>query len=124
VPEHLRVVVTGSRHWTDEATIERELEALLPRAPIYLGHGGARGADRIAARIAHRLGFDIKPYLVQTAVDGPWPAAGHRRNARMLDTHRPRLVLAFRAPGKSNGTDGCIAAARKRGIRVRVIRSQ
>jgi hypothetical protein len=113
----LRVVVTGSRHWTDEETIRRAL-ANLPRSEgVHLGHGNARGADRIAA---HALGFRVTAYPVEKR-DGPWPGAGPRRNSRMLTEHSPHVVIAFRAEGKSRGTDGCVKDARRRGLSVRVI---
>jgi hypothetical protein len=114
------VVITGSRHWRDEKKI-RERLARLPEDTI-ITHGAARkGADDIADGLCYELGFEVDPCPVNTKVDGPWPGAGHKRNARMLDKHRPGLVIAFRSGGKSNGTDNCIKEAKKRGIEVDVV---
>jgi len=47
-----RLVVTGSRDWTDRAVVEEALR----RLPVgRLAHGGARGLDTIAARIAKEM---------------------------------------------------------------------
>jgi hypothetical protein len=54
-------------------------------------------------------------FAVDTQYDGEWPAAGPRRNQRMLDTFQPDLVAAF--PG-GNGTKSCVDAASLRGIPV------
>jgi hypothetical protein len=118
--EPFRVVVTGSRHWTDTAAVIRALALLPPNT--HLAHGNARGADRIAAKAAKELGFKVTPYDVDEALDGPWPAAGHRRNERMIDSHRPHLVTAFRAGGKSNGTDGAVDYAKCKGITVKLVK--
>ena len=49
-----RLVVTGSRDWTDRAVVE----AALRRLPVgRLAHGGARGLDTIAAEVATELGW-------------------------------------------------------------------
>jgi hypothetical protein len=53
----MRVLVCGSREWTDKAAIKRELASLLlaeigrddSEAELVLIHGDCRGADRLAA---------------------------------------------------------------------------
>jgi hypothetical protein len=51
--------------------------------------------DMIADFAARNLGHDVEPYPVDHAIDGPWPAAGPRRNARMLGDGAPDRGLAF-----------------------------
>jgi hypothetical protein len=115
-----RVVITGSRHWRNEDQIRKRLVLLGDRCVI--GHGKAPdGADEIAGRVADTLGLRVIEYPVTTKIDGPWPAAGCRRNTRMLIAHNPSLVIAFRAAGKSNGTDDCIRSARSMGIEVDLV---
>jgi hypothetical protein len=111
------VVVTGSRTWTDRRLIAQRL-AGLPAGSIVI-HGGAAGADRIAHAEARRLDLESIPVPAQWRRYGK--PAGMIRNAAMLDTYGPELVLAFRAPGHSPGTDGMIDLARRRGIPVEVV---
>jgi len=72
----------GARDWTDRATVLAWLRRF-PRGTVVI-HGAARGADTIAGEEAFALGFTVRRYPVDPALDGPWPAAGIRRNARML----------------------------------------
>ena len=110
----MRVLITGSRDWTDEVTIRG---ALLPLQEDELCHGDARGADKIAGRIAEELGWKVTPFPVDTSIDGPWPAAGHHRNRRMFDAFKPDLVLAFPLP-QSRGTVGMVDYATSKGCIV------
>lgn len=118
-----RILVCGSRHWDDYATIYKTLQpyiaALPPGAdePTVI-HGAARGADRQAAAAASDLGFWVEAHPADWKTHGK--AAGPIRNNRMLDT-KPDLVIAFKWTGESSGTDHTIAEARKRGIKVEVI---
>jgi hypothetical protein len=111
----MRVLVCGSRSWADEAAIQRALEELLPR-PATIIHGGARGADQLAGRIAARLGYAVEVYVADWRRGG---RAGPERNRRMLDS-KPDLVLAF-WDGQSRGTAHTIAEARHRNIPVAVV---
>jgi hypothetical protein len=118
-PEKVAVVVTGSRFWTDVESIRRALEALPPHSIVI--HGGSRGADTIAARIARSLGHDIEKFPASWALG---PKAGPLRNARMInrldelraDGYRC-FVLAFPHP-TSTGTPDCMSKARRAGFRV------
>lgn len=109
-----RVLVCGSRGWKDAAMIEREL---LRASPALVIHGNCRGADRIADEIAKRHGIPRQQ----------WPAnwslgrhAGLMRNDDMLRRGKPDVVLAFRAAGKSNGTDDMISRSSAFGVPVKV----
>jgi hypothetical protein len=61
------------------------------------------------------MGRRANRFPVKHATDGPWPAAGPRRNRRMLVAFKPDVVLAF--PGGA-GTASCCAVARELGIPV------
>ena len=52
-----RVLITGSRHYVDDATSRREL-VQFPAGTVVI-HGAAAGADAIADRIAKELGFTV-----------------------------------------------------------------
>jgi hypothetical protein len=103
----MRVLVCGSR---------AELDRLKPTEII---SGGARGADRVAEVWAKTNSVPI------TVFTANWNKYGRRagilRNNQMLDTN-PDLVLAF-WDGVSTGTKYTINEARKRGMKVEVIRA-
>lgn len=117
-----RVLVCGSRSWTDRNAIRERLLKLRDRDPIWddptIIHGDARGADKVAADVAARLGFDLEAYPANWMRYGK--AAGPMRNIRMLDSGVD-LVLAFQLDG-SRGTQHTIDEARRRGIPVEVTR--
>lgn len=109
------VLVCGSRSWRNEGMV-RERLVRLPRGTRII-HGGARGADEIAARVARSLGIPERAFLAD------WRSgkqAGLVRNLAMLD-QLPDRVLAF-WDGYSTGTLHTLTVARARGIEVEVIR--
>jgi len=112
-----RVVVTGSRDFTDRAAIRRALEALTTHANVTIVHGGARGADRIAAEEAERLGFTVEEHPANWKMHGR--RAGVLRNLDMLDLGATRVVAFW--DGYSRGTGHTIRAAREREMWVTVI---
>jgi hypothetical protein len=116
----VRVLVCGSRDWNDRRRIKIAIGRLLEHyGDLTIIHGACRGADRIADEIAEELGLTRMAFpITRSEWRSLGPAAGPLRNRRMLD-QQPSLVLAF-----SNGTDGTqgtVDEARKRGIPVRVI---
>lgn len=91
----------GHRPWTDRARVRRVIDVCQPDRTID-GKSPAGGADQIFWEEARdhffARGFDAAPALrepVDTSVDGPWPAAGHRRNERTYRTWRPSLAAGF-----------------------------
>lgn len=112
--ERTRVLVCGSRGWTDMATIYNRI-CSLPDDSIVI-HGGAEGADRIAGEAAKSRGFHVAVMHAMWIRYGK--SAGHKRNAAMLALG-PDLVIAFSLG--TNGTQGTIDGARRRGIPVEVI---
>ena len=109
----MKVLVCGSRTWRNPSVIDKRLREL-PRATEIL-HGGARGADALAAGIALGLGFSVVEYPAD------WKRgrrAGLERNLAMLD-ELPDLVLAF-WDGRSTGTAHVVREAKRRGIATEV----
>ena len=99
-----RLLVCGSRDWP--GTWE-DIATHLPEPPAVIIHGACsrtsvRGrakcevsVDMLADFAARGLGMTVLPFPVDHAIDGPWPAAGPRRNARMLRESAPTCGLAF-----------------------------
>lgn len=118
----LRILVTGSRSWTDKAAIERALgDALATYTTIgkpVLIHGAAAGADMLAHetweqwRIGGMSGF-LGPIERYPAGDFPNPRA---RNQHMVDLGAT-VCLAF-AHTWASGTGMCARMARRAGIPV------
>lgn len=128
-----RILVTGSRDWTDPDTIHSALarawDDLRGNGDIVLVHGDARGADRIARDIWTGRGHTDEPHPAN------WESAagrgsGHARNAEMVALGAD-LCLAFPTAchqkgctrtgwHMSHGTAGAIDLAHKAGIEVRV----
>lgn len=118
----MKIVVTGSRGWTDANEIRmalryvRECARMTDDPHVLLVHGGARGADMMAENIAMELGgFSVKK--VPALWEKYGKSAGYRRNVQMLDDYEPEIVLAFCLDG-SAGTMHTVNAARSRRIPV------
>lgn len=99
----------GATGWTDGARIASFLATACPDVVIE-GESPSGGADRLARLAGESLGIPVDPCPVDTAIDGPWPAAGHRRNERMHRTKRPDVGAGW-ISGKggspmSSGSDG------------------
>jgi hypothetical protein len=132
-----RVLVTGSREWTDFDLVQQALDAALAllavplteQDTVTLCHGDARGLDQLAAVVAGGRGWKIEEHPArwnEHSADCPaWhlapvvqptcKMAGHRRNGEMIALGAD-LVLAFpmggEASGMSRGTWGCARAAK------------
>lgn len=113
----MRILVTGSRNWTDTSKIKEVLNEYNNFDYPILIHGNARGADSIADNIAKQFGWAVISESAEWQKYGK--AAGHIRNQKMIIAHRPNVVLAFPL-GESKGTRGCIKLASDAGIMVRV----
>lgn len=125
----MRVLVCGGRDYDDKARVWAALDDLCVREglmdehnilPDYrrlvIIHGGARGADALADSWAVHSGV---PFIVEPADWGTHGrAAGPLRNQKMIDAHKPDLVIAF--PG-GRGTADMIRRAEAAGIEVRRI---
>jgi len=91
----MRLLITGSRGFDNRKLMHRVLLEAWDNGYRVLIHGAARGADRLAAEVGERIGFEIEAYPVRRQLDGPWPAAGVKRNSRMLEESQPHICFAF-----------------------------
>ena len=107
-------MVTGSRGWTHRGKVQQVFWGMDDnyKGKITLFHGGAKGADRIAAEFAEDLGWEVIEVKADWDVHGK--KAGVLRNVQMLDQN-PSYVVAF-WDGQSKGTKHAFGEAIKRGI--------
>lgn len=111
-----RVLVSGSRNWSDAGTIHTALnEMRAVHGEIIVVHGGAKGADSIADSWARLRDVPVEVYPAQWDKYGK--AAGMKRNQQMLDTGID-VVAAFPL-GRSPGTRGMMRIATSAGVKVR-----
>lgn len=117
----LRILVTGSRTWTDEKEIARALfeewwHAGEPR-DVTLVHGTARGADVLAAKIAVGQGWKVEPHPADWERYGN--RAGYIRNSEMVNSGVD-VCVAFILDG-SKGATMCAALASNAKVPTRVV---
>lgn len=110
----MRIILTGSRGWTDRDVIRGALLPLLDIGDIVLAHGDhPRGADRIGRDIWRAHGGVDDPFPV---TDEEWRlpnrAGGQVRNRRMADAGADALVAFW--DGTSSGTGGMLEIGRAR----------
>mgnify|MGYP001568082413 CR=1 FL=1 len=111
----MNVLICGDRDWWEMMPIVRVID-LLPEGTIVV-HGAARGADRIAGKIASAGGFAILSFPADWA--RYHKGAGPIRNQQMLDEGKPDLVIYFHHDLEdSKGTKNMVTIARKAGISV------
>lgn len=113
-PRPYRVLVTGSRTWTDLSVIVAALDGLLIEHPdMVLVHGKCpKGVDLMADAWAARRGVPVEGHPADWGAYGK--RAGFLRNQAMVDTG-PQMCLAFIMDG-SRGATHCANAARTAGI--------
>lgn len=115
----MKILICGSRGWTDPRIIWRDLEVLAEMHPdAEIIHGAARGADTIAGEAAKALGLKVTEVPAQWTQFGP--SAGPIRNKQMLDMAPDRLI-AYRCAGESKGTDHMVKIARRAGVPIRIL---
>jgi len=120
----MRLLVCGSRTWTDYRLLRRTVEATVGHhqvEDVTIIEGGARGADRMAGHLTSLHGWGLEVYPARWQQEGR--AAGMRRNARMLHHGRPDLVLAFvdKPLDQSRGTADMVRRATQAGVPVQII---
>jgi hypothetical protein len=121
----MKILVTGSRYWTNSTTIRNVLETVSGWSSedfsgITVIHGACKGADLIAEQEAIDLGMNTKSYSANWDEYGK--AAGMIRNKEMLDKEHPDLVLAFHEDlfNKSKGTLHMVKYALEKGVPVEI----
>src|SRR5262245_34019618 len=112
-----RILVCGDRNWADPRPI-RALLSQYPRGTVVI-HGAQRGADSIAGRLAHALGFEVEAYPADWRRYGK--SAGPIRNKQMLTDGMPDEVHAFHSNiDWSRGTKDMVLRAREAHIPVTI----
>lgn len=120
----MRILITGSRTWTDKVTIANAIrqawiDANKPYRVIVV-HGGARGADYIADVFAKRMRFDTEVHKADWDEYGT--RAGYIRNQAMVDLGAD-VCLAF-IRNESSGATMCAQLAEQAGIPVKIWREE
>lgn len=123
-----RLLICGSRAWTDAKPIEQQVRLMRDELEVVI-EAEATGADRIARMVAQANGVPVLPFPADWSVHAEgWcrcrrpgrtcPAAGPRRNRRMLDEGRPTLVVAFTDDFENprSGTRGMCRMAVRAGV--------
>jgi len=131
----MRILVTGSRDWTNRNAIghalmdgyrqwwskthpdpgENDWMMTMVQDGVTLVHGDCRGADRIAADWARQLGWTVEPHPADWKMG---KAAGRWRNQHMVKLGAD-VCLAFYLTGAENsGTQDCVAKATEADIPV------
>lgn len=110
----MRVLVCGGRDFTDWRACWNALAEAHAEAPItLLIHGGAKGADRLAAKWADGMRIPMKEFPAHWVQHGR--AAGPIRNQRMIDEGKPDLVIAMQG---GRGTEDMVRRATLANVRV------
>ena len=114
-----RVIVCGSREWTDRGRIFARLKELPPDSVIV--HGAcSRGADRIAHEEAKKLEFVIEEHPAHWHQYGK--RAGFIRNEEMAIAGASRLLAFW--DGASRGTKDMINRAMEHRIPVEIFQPE
>lgn len=123
----LRVLICGSRDWTNKARIGRYLDTLMdiegysPDA-ITVINGGCKGADHHASMEAKGRGIFVVEYPANWIKHGL--SAGPKRNQQMIDEGKPDRVVAFHADlNSSKGTKDMVTRAKFHDIPVTIIQN-
>lgn len=96
-------LICGGRDFADQEMFDNAMSDILTLrgCPSRIVEGGARGADKMAFAWATRMAIHV------TEVRADWKAHGTAadpiRNQKMLDDHKPQVVIAF--PGGRGTAD-------------------
>lgn len=121
----MRVLVCGSRTFSDRTIVWAALGGLDTKDSITVIHGNANGADVLGGEWACRP--NRIPAATVEAYPADWTkhgkAAGPIRNQQMLVEGRPDIVLAFvdKPLAASRGTADMVRRAKRDGIPTYVI---
>lgn len=123
--DDIRILVTGSRDWTDEVVIVNALDDAIWNSEVNTNNevtvvSGAcpSGADALAEQVARDNDMQVERHPAQWHVDGKYDrSAGFKRNAEMVALGAD-LCLAFILNG-SRGATHTANLAEKAGIPTR-----
>jgi hypothetical protein len=117
----VRILVTGSREWTDwQLTSKALLDATLgvDWRKVTLVHGDCpSGLDRMADQLARSMGMTPEPHPADWDRHGR--AAGPIRNQEMVDLGADICLAFFHPAAENRGTSDCAARAKRAGIPVK-----
>lgn len=123
VKKPYKLCICGGRDFADRDFLFAKLDLLTSKIrgkrPIIVITGGASGADYLAGEWAYARRYSCINYRANWEALGR--AAGPIRNAEMLETEKPDVLIAF-SGGK--GTADCIRQAKGRNIPVREVRDE
>ncbi len=120
----MRVIITGSRHWTFDRYIEDEIVKLeklsrLEGKKLLIIHGGEPGPESIADEVCKVRGIDR---IVHPAVRALGDNCFYRRNELMLSYHNPDLAVVFVQNLRTSKVCGdMLKRARAKGVKARLI---
>ena len=115
----VNVIVAGGRDFENYNLMESELDKLFgDNQDITVISGKALGADTLGEQYATSKGFKIDEYPANWKKYGK--RAGMVRNKQMADN--ANMLVAF-WDGKSKGTSNMIKEARKKKLKVKVVRT-
>lgn len=111
----VKLVVAGSRHYTNKSALFSKLDAMLkgvPKDQIEIVSGGAKGADRLAKQYAQERGLAHKEFAADWTAHGK--SAGPRRNKQMAEYGD--AAIGFRGGFEAKGTTNMLNQAASRGL--------
>lgn len=115
----LKIIIAGSRGFTNYKVVEEAVSRLLQRYTpdqIEIVSGGAAGADRLGERYAKEKGMALKIMPADWNTYGK--SAGYRRNAEMAKYATHAIIFW---DGQSSGTKHMIDLATEANLTVRVV---
>lgn len=119
--EPVRLIIAGSRKFTDQMTAFYELDRLFEGKAVEVVSGRAQGADRLGELWAQARGHLLKCFPAEWDLHGK--AAGYLRNIEMAEYAKEQeggTLVAF-WNGSSRGTEHMIQQARGMGLKVIII---
>ena len=122
----IRIIVAGSRTFTDKNLLNKELDSLIAKADpegkgnISILSGGCKGANELGEKYANEHGYPVIRFIPDPQSYGR--GAGPIRNEDMAEyaAQTNGYCIAF-WDNKSAGTRNMISAARNNGLIVSVI---
>lgn len=125
--KELRVIVAGTRTFTDQQLLYSTLDSILSQSPedqykIVIISGCAKGPDSMAIQYAKDHDYELKKFPAEW--DKLGKSAGVRRNLQMAqyaaDVHHTGLLVAF-WDGNSPGTKNMIEVAKRYNLPVQIV---